>query len=87
VILNVVSYLVSRKDKLTAKLLSRPTDMRFSEVELVLKWHGFSSNTQGTSHRVYKGNGKRITIAIKGGQVVKRVYLEEIIRVLGLEKE
>jgi len=78
---------VSRKDKLIQKLLLRPTDMRFSEVELVLKWSGFVSNTKGTSHRVYKNDaGKRITLAIKGGQVVKRVYLEEIINVLGLEE-
>ena len=78
---------MSRKDKLVQKLLSRPTDMRFSEVELVLKWHDFVSTTKGTSHRVYKNDtGTRITLAIKGGQVVKRVYLEEIIKALGLEE-
>lgn len=76
------------KKKLIAKILKRPTDMRFEEVETLLTQHSFFSNTQGTSHRVYKNEeGMRITIAIKGGQTVKRIYLEEIIKVLELEPE
>lgn len=78
---------MAKRDKLVQKMLQTPTEMRFEEVERVLSSYGFFTTTKGTSHRVYKdGKGKRLTLAIKHGQVVKREYLKAIISVLELEE-
>lgn len=81
---------VTRKDKLIVKLLSRPPDMLFGEVEALLRHHGFVEETRKGktgSHHVFRNReGRKITVPKKEGQRVKRTYLEMIVDVLQLEE-
>jgi predicted RNA binding protein YcfA (HicA-like mRNA interferase family) len=81
---------VSRKEKLVDRILQRPPDMQFDEVEAVLRRHGFvegSRKGKTGSHHVFRHeDGRKITLPKKGGQRVKRAYLEMIIEVLQLEE-
>ncbi len=74
------------KKKRIQRLLARPTDMRFEEVELILKDCGYkrSHKTSG-SHFVFSKDGKHISIPTKNNKV-KKCYLNEIIDILGLEE-
>lgn len=79
---------MSNREKLIRQLLSKPTDMRFEEVATVLRYYGYEEKRgSGTSHRRFVCPGKYpIHFPVSGGRV-KRPYLVEIIKLLGLEEE
>jgi predicted RNA binding protein YcfA (HicA-like mRNA interferase family) len=78
---------LSRSEKLIGKLLSFPTEMRFSEVKKILEWHGYvEDNSEGSHHVFRKAGAPRIDIPKKGGQTVKRVYLKLLAEKLRLEE-
>jgi predicted RNA binding protein YcfA (HicA-like mRNA interferase family) len=71
-------------DKLIDKMKRRPPDMDFSEVQTVLEAHGYSLSATGSSHNVFRKGGSHISVPTKGGRKVARVYLDQIIDLLGL---
>lgn len=63
-----------------------PSDMRFEEVDLILKDYGFEHvNTKGTHFSYVKGD-KQITI-VKHHNKVKKWYLKSIRDILDLEED
>jgi hypothetical protein len=79
---------LSNREKLIRQLLLRPTDMRFDEVAIVLRYYGYERKKgSGTSHRRFVCPGKNPIGFPVSGDRVKRVYLVEIIKLLGLEEE
>jgi len=79
---------LSNREKLIRQLLSKPTDMRFDEVAIVLRYYGYKEKRgSGTSHRRFVCPDKYpIHFSVAGGRV-KKVYLTQIIELLGLEEE
>jgi predicted RNA binding protein YcfA (HicA-like mRNA interferase family) len=75
-------------EKLAARLLQRPSEMRASEIETILKARGWTLATRsGTSHRKWTKPGHdSIEYAVKD-QMVMRTYLGKIARRLGLPEE
>ena len=74
------------KEKLIEKLLRKPNDMRFDEIKNVLENEGFKNARTRGSHFAFKNakNGKRIIIPTHNN-IVKKCYIEEIIKILELE--
>lgn len=79
---------MSNREKLIRQLLSKPTDMRFEEVATVLRYYGYEEKRgSGTSHRRFLCAGKYPIHFSVSHNRVKRVYLADIIKLLGLEEE
>jgi predicted RNA binding protein YcfA (HicA-like mRNA interferase family) len=78
---------LSNRDKLIRRLLARPTDMRFAELDRILRSFGYELKGRKGSHRRYECPGRpRIVVPESSGRV-KRIYLSWIIKLLGLENE
>lgn len=77
---------MTKKEKLIEKLLQTPKGMRFDEIAQILENAGFKNVRSRGSHFVFKNSesGKRVVIPTHDN-TVKKCYLEEIIRILGLE--
>lgn len=58
--------------------------MLCSEVEAVLGHFGWTLRRTRGSHRIYGDDGRRMVIATHGRKL-KRSYLAEIVRILGLK--
>jgi predicted RNA binding protein YcfA (HicA-like mRNA interferase family) len=88
VILSIVSYSTSNIKKLTKRLLTRPTDMRFAEIRMILEHYGWRLDRMKGSHRVFvkDGDPNRITLP-EDGKKVKGPYLLSIIKLLGIGEE
>lgn len=73
-------------DKLVKKLLLRPPEIKFDDIRYVLIEFGYQEIRSKGSHHSFKNEqGEVIIIPKKGGQKVKRTYIEELIRLLDLE--
>jgi predicted RNA binding protein YcfA (HicA-like mRNA interferase family) len=77
---------VANREKLLRRLLSRPTDMRFSEIELLLQDVGYELKKSKGSHRRFEMPGRPMIVVPVSDQRVTRVYLADLIRLLGLEE-
>jgi predicted RNA binding protein YcfA (HicA-like mRNA interferase family) len=75
---------MAQVDKLIERMKRRPPDMDFSDVRRVLESRGFTGSAQGSSHVVFRDDGRHISIPLVGGRRVRRVYLDQIIDLLGL---
>ena len=77
---------MTKQLKLIEKLLQKPKGMRFDEIKSILENAGFKNVRSRGSHFVFKNSesGKRVIIPIHDN-TVKKCYLEEIIKILGLE--
>ena len=62
--------------------------MRFSEVKLIIESHGYVHHQpRSGSHHVFRRAGSELmSIPVHNG-VVKRIYLRDVIRKLGLVQE
>ena len=80
---------MSKLDKLIQKFLSRPPSVRFDEVETLLKAFGFEQARVKGSHHTFRrpNDGLKITVPTKGGRMVKRTYVIQIIDLLNLDHE
>ena len=79
--------MLSSREKLVRRLLARPTDMRFDELDRILRSFGYELKGGKGSHRRFECPGRpRIVVPESSGKV-KRVYLSWVIRLLGLENE
>jgi predicted RNA binding protein YcfA (HicA-like mRNA interferase family) len=76
---------MTKIDKLKEKLFRLPPDMTFEEVRTILKNCGFQNTRTKGSHFFFTDNVKRIIIPVHNNKV-KKAYLEEIIRILGMEE-
>lgn len=75
---------MTKIDKLQEKLLRKPVDMRFDEIQKILKSHGFENVRTRGSHFIFTNNKNVITIPVHNN-TVKKTYLEKIIEILELE--
>lgn len=77
---------MSKLEKLIKKLLSRPPEARFDDIYTILRAYGYQEiRSKGSHHAFENVNGDIIIVPKKGGQKVKRTYIEEIIIKLNLE--
>jgi predicted RNA binding protein YcfA (HicA-like mRNA interferase family) len=78
---------LSNREKLIQRLLARPSDMRFAELDRVLCSFGYELKGGKGSHRRYECPGRsRIVVPVSSGRV-KRVCLDWFVKLLGLEDE
>jgi predicted RNA binding protein YcfA (HicA-like mRNA interferase family) len=77
---------VSVDEKLIEKIRARPAEADFGDVRRLLESFGWSERPGKGSHTVFKKPGYRsITIPTVSGRKVKRVYLDQICRILELD--
>ncbi len=76
-------------EKLIKKILTRPTDMDFKNVERLLLYKGFKLSKGKGGHRVFTKmeTDQVISVPTVQGHRVKRVYLQELLKLLELEAE
>lgn len=61
--------------------------MAFAEVKRVLEAQGYSHVRTSGSHNIFRNaQGDVLNVPTVNGREVKRVYLREIVRALGLEE-
>ena len=76
---------MTKIDKLKDKLLRKPQDIKFNEVRTLLEHLGFKNTRTKGSHFFFTDGVKRVVIPTHNNQV-KRVYIEEIIKILDMEE-
>ena len=71
---------MSRREKQLARMRENPKGWRYEEVACILEWYGFTTDSEGGSHRVFKHPcGRRVTIVAKGSGTLLPVYVKEAI--------
>lgn len=78
---------MTRRDKLIAKIVARPTTASFQDVRAVLIMYGWEHASTRGSHARFRKRGERSIIVPISNQQVKRVYLDQICIRLGLDVE
>ncbi|MCD6521291.1 type II toxin-antitoxin system HicA family toxin [Candidatus Calescamantes bacterium] len=77
---------MAKIERLVRKMLNKPAEMLFTEVEYVLNYFGFIKNTpKGGSHFIFRKGEEYITVPRKKKKV-KRGYILRIIEMLNLEE-
>jgi predicted RNA binding protein YcfA (HicA-like mRNA interferase family) len=77
---------MSKLAKLIRSFLANPPDVRFEDVRYVLEAFGFQEKRSRGSHHTFENEmGKVIVVPKKGGQKVKRFYVQRIVELLKLE--
>lgn len=77
---------MSKLEKLIQKLLRDPPELSYDEVYYILTNFGFHEISNQGSHHTFRNDKKqKITIPKKGGQIVKRTYLKQIVKLLELK--
>lgn len=78
---------MSKLDKLIQKILRDPSELSYDDVYYILTQLGFQENSNKGSHHTFRNEQKlKITIPKQGGQIVKRTYLKQIVKLLELDK-
>ena len=79
---------MSELEKLVASLLRDAGDYPYSDVEKVANAFGFKDVRSKGSHHTFKhSDGRQLsTVAKKGGNRVKRVYVKKIVKQLKLQE-
>ena len=79
---------MGKREKLIEQFLRLPPEVRFDDVEYLLECFGFEEQrVEGSHHTFRNSEGMKITVPKKGGQTVKRVYVQQIIKLLNLEND
>jgi predicted RNA binding protein YcfA (HicA-like mRNA interferase family) len=79
---------MSKLEKLIFQFLKNPPEVSFEDIVYVLKAFGFEEKrTKGSHHSFRDSQGKKITIPKKGGQKVKGIYVQKIIKLLELKED
>lgn len=78
---------MTRRERLVAKILARPSEAEFRDVRALLEEFGWVLDRQRGSHVtfVHEAEQEIITVATVSGRRVKRVYLDQICKRLGLD--
>ncbi len=78
---------MSKLDKILNKFRQKPPEVNFSEVVYVLRAYGFEEKRiKGSHHSFRNSEGLKITIPKKGGQKVKGIYVQKLLKLLELEE-
>ncbi len=79
---------MGKREKLIEQFLRLPPEVRFDDVEYLLECFGFEEKRVRGSHHTFRNSeGVKITVPKKGGQTVKRVYVQQIVKLLNLEND
>ena len=77
---------MTRLEKLIERIRARPPEADFGNVQRLLEAFGYELKRQEGSHVAFKKPGERtITMPLVSGRRVKRVYLDQICELLGLD--
>jgi predicted RNA binding protein YcfA (HicA-like mRNA interferase family) len=77
---------MTKLSKLIQSFLAKPPEVRFEDVRYVLEAFGFEEKRLRGSHHTFENEvGNVIVISKKGGQKVKRIYVQRIVQLLELE--
>ena len=77
---------MAQLDRLIRRFLSRPPDVRFSELRRLLAAFGFSLvRTRGSHHLFEHPDGRQLCVPVKE-QRVKRVCVLRVVEMLDLER-
>jgi predicted RNA binding protein YcfA (HicA-like mRNA interferase family) len=77
---------MSRRDRLIAKIRARPPEADFADVRALLSEFGWKEARQRGSHVSFvKDDGPTIVVPLVSGRKVKRVYLDRLCELLGLD--
>ncbi|NJN75937.1 MAG: type II toxin-antitoxin system HicA family toxin [Synechococcaceae cyanobacterium RL_1_2] len=78
---------MGKREKLIAQFLKQPPEVSFDDVRYLLKTFDFEEKSVKGSHHTFRNSkGLKITIPKKRGKMVKRVYVQQIIKLLNLDK-
>jgi predicted RNA binding protein YcfA (HicA-like mRNA interferase family) len=78
---------MSRLGNLVKQLLREPTEVRFEDIYYLLTAFGFEEKRSKGSHHTFRNaDGIKITVPKKGGKMVKRIYVQQIVALLKLEE-
>ena len=78
---------MSKLHKILNKFRQKPPEVNFSEVVYVLQAYGFEEKRiKGSHHSFRNSEGLKITIPKKGGQKVKGIYVQKLLKLLELEE-
>jgi predicted RNA binding protein YcfA (HicA-like mRNA interferase family) len=78
---------MSRLGKLVEQLLREPPEVRFEDIYYLLTAFGFEEKRSKGSHHTFRNaDGIKITVPKKGGKMVKRTYVQQIVTLLKLEE-
>ncbi len=73
-------------EKLKERICARPPEARFEDVCTLLEAYGYAERRRRGSHVTFaKPHAPAITVPIVGRQKVKRVYLDKLCALLGLD--
>jgi len=78
---------VTKRDKLIADIVARPSTASFKDVHAVLIMFGWEHASTKGSHARFKKAGERSIIVPISNKRVKHVYLDQICDRLGLDEE
>ncbi len=78
---------MSQFDKLVVKLRARPPQAEFEDVRKVLEHHGWLLARNESSHATFVKAGERFVFTVPkvSGRWVKRVYIDKMCDLLGLD--
>ncbi len=79
---------MTKRKKLIDRIRARPPEVDFDDVRTLLKAYGWEMNRQRGSHVTFVKEGVRAwTVPVVGGRSVKRIYLNQLCALLGLDDE
>jgi predicted RNA binding protein YcfA (HicA-like mRNA interferase family) len=78
---------MGKLEKLIEKFLRDPPELNYDDVYYLLINFGFQEvSAKGSHHTFRNSKGQKITVPKKGGKLVKRTYLKQIVNLLKLEE-
>jgi predicted RNA binding protein YcfA (HicA-like mRNA interferase family) len=83
---SIIWPIVSNIEKLSERLLARPVEMRFDDVERILVEHGYSLKGSKGSHRRFEKPGRPMILVPVFHGHVKRAYLSRLVKLLEYEE-
>ena len=79
---------MTKRAKLVARIRARPPEADFDDVRTLMRAYGWTIDREGGSHAIFVKPGERSIVVPKvGGRRVKRVYLDQLCDLLGLDDE
>ncbi|WP_040779487.1 type II toxin-antitoxin system HicA family toxin [Calidithermus timidus] len=70
-------------EKLLEKMRRLPPEMRYEEVERVLRAYGFEEVRSSGSHHLFRHpDGRMLSVPKHRGQVVKTTYLKQVLKAI-----
>lgn len=72
---------MSKLEKKLEKMRQNPRGWRYEEVAGILRRHGFNTDSEGGSHRVFRhpATGERVTLVEKGSGTLLPAYVQDAV--------